>query len=71
VDERTPEQILANVADEDKTAFNPELVFFELRADNGHHDLDAFSNRFLQWVEAWRELRSLLQQDRDAVPPIP
>jgi hypothetical protein len=71
VDERTPEQILANVADEDKTASNPELDFFEWHADHGHHDLDAFSNRFLQWVEAWRELRSQLQPDRDAVPPIP
>jgi hypothetical protein len=70
VDERTPDQILADVADEAKAAFNPELDFFERRADHGDHDFYEFSKRYLQWVEAWRELRSQLQSDRDSVPPI-
>jgi hypothetical protein len=52
MDERTPEQILANVADEAKAAFKAELDFFEWRADHEHHDFYEYMKRHLEWIEA-------------------
>ena len=51
MDDRTPEQILLNVADEAKTAFNAEL-FFEWRADHEDHDFPGFMKRYLYWLQA-------------------
>jgi hypothetical protein len=51
-DERTPEQILAEVANEAKTAFNAELDFFEWSADQEYHDFYEYVKRYLQWVDA-------------------
>jgi hypothetical protein len=45
-DERTPEQILADIANEAKTAFNAELDFFEWRADNA-------GQNFAEWMKRY------------------
>jgi hypothetical protein len=44
-DERAPEQILAAVGNEARTAFNAELDFFEWRADNE-------GQNFAEWTKA-------------------
>jgi hypothetical protein len=51
-DFRSPEQILANVANEAKIAFNAEMDFFEWRAEHEDHAFPAFMKRYLQWLRA-------------------
>jgi hypothetical protein len=51
-DFRTAEQILSNVANEAKAAFNAEMDFFEWRADHEGHDFHEWNKRYLRWVAA-------------------
>jgi hypothetical protein len=51
-DFRKVEQILADVANQAKAAFNAERDFFAWRADHEGRDFNEFMKRYLQWVAA-------------------
>jgi hypothetical protein len=46
MDDRTPDQILAEIGSQARTACNAELDFFEWRADHQHHDFPVFMKRY-------------------------
>jgi hypothetical protein len=51
-DQRTPEQILANVAEEAKAAFNAELDFFEWRSANAGQNFAEWMKRYSVYITA-------------------
>jgi hypothetical protein len=52
MDDRAVEQILAEIGNQARAAFNAELDFAEWRADHEHHDFPGMTKRYGQWVQA-------------------
>jgi hypothetical protein len=51
-DDRTPEQILSNVAGEARIAFNAEVAFFEWREDNEGQNFGEWMRRYSAYFAA-------------------
>ncbi|MBO0758898.1 MAG: hypothetical protein J2P54_23880 [Bradyrhizobiaceae bacterium] len=51
-DDRPPEQILAEIGNEARTAFNAELDFFKWRAGHENDDFPGVMKRYQQWLQA-------------------